>query len=305
MGITENLDSLKYILQEKRVPKQQPKYEFLRLSEWWQIEEAFNVCVKFDPESRPSARELFSALSLNETESSLNFMSLSVSQATALNDSDRALTQFLHGSTADNLPSTGPPPENDGTNACVFLDLAICDRLLVNNTPLEWAELKTVADDIIINFPTAINDLRNIGEMYEPISAYSLLKKHNLMEECSLSEEFVELSTQNVFTASGRNKFVRTLSSQAQNVSFTIGLYTCNPYAFVVGINSDAVFLLDTHPISEDCGGEGSGIIVFTNDNTGKSCRCLVQWILKRLLNSGVTKDGKQSFAWVTRGMNN
>ena len=293
-GVKENLDSLKHIFQKKQVPRQQPKDEFLRLSEWWQIEKAFNLCTKFDPESRPSARELFCTLSLNEPECSLNFMSLAVSQATALDDSDHALAECFDGSVANDVLPTGTSPENDGTNACVFLDLAICNRLLVNNIPLEWTDLKTTAEDIIINFPTVINNIRNIAELYEPISAYSLLREYSLLEECSLSEEFVELSTQSVFTASGRNKFVSALSSEAQRFSFAIGLYTSNPYTLMVGINSGAAFLVDTHPINESCGGDGNGIIVFTNDKTSTSCTYLVQWILKRLLNS---------FAWVTRGM--
>ena len=96
-------------------------------------------------------------------------------------------------------------PENDRTNTCVFLNLAICNSLLVNNIPFEWTDLKTIAEDIIINFPI-IHNIRNIEELYEPISAYSLLREYNLIEECSLSEEFVELSTQNVFTASGRKQ---------------------------------------------------------------------------------------------------
>ena len=102
-------------------------------------------------------------------------MSLGVSQATALDDSDHALAECFDGSVANDLLPIGASPENDGREACVFLDLAICNRLLLNNIPLEWTGLKTTAEDMIINFPTVI--IRNIAELYEPISAYSLLRE--------------------------------------------------------------------------------------------------------------------------------
>ena len=41
----------------------------------------------------------------------------------------------------------------------------------------------------------------------------------------------------------------------------------------MVGINSGAAFLVDTNPINESCGGDGNGIIVFTNDKQADRVR--------------------------------
>ena len=113
-GVAENLDSLKYMFQQKRLPIQQPKYEFLQLSEWWQIEEAFNACAKFDPESRPSATELLSVLSLNEPECSLNFMHLAVSQASALDVADHGVAERLNDNPINGLhPAVFSPGCNE------------------------------------------------------------------------------------------------------------------------------------------------------------------------------------------------
>lgn len=71
----------------------------------------------------------------------------------------------------------------------------------------------------------------------------------------------------------------------------------------MVGVHRDALFALDTHQISETLGGNGNGILLFTDDKEEKSVSLLVQWILKRLLRSGVAGDGQQSLAWITRGM--
>ena len=89
---------------------------------------------------------------------------------------------------------------------------------------------------------------------------------------------------------------------QASVSSSAIGLYTCEPYTFIIGVHNNAVFVLDTHQIGEVMGGNGNGILLYTNDATKRSCTRLVQWILKRLVSSGVSCDGKQSLAWITHG---
>ena len=54
-GYNECIDSLNLLLSDKQLPKPQPKYEFLQVSEWGQVIEAFEICAKFDPEMRPSS----------------------------------------------------------------------------------------------------------------------------------------------------------------------------------------------------------------------------------------------------------
>ena len=78
-----------------------------------------------------------------------------------------------------------------------------------------------------------------------------------------------------------------------------VGVYTCGKYTFLVGINGDSFFLVDTHPIGEELGGNGNGILVAAHDTGNRSCKLLVQWIMKRLLCSGVVPRDAQSFAWL------
>lgn len=114
-GMTECLDSLKCLLNEKRLPKQQPRYEFLQVSEWWQVEEAFHACAKFEPQLRPSASTLSSMLSVNQSEASLNLVPLAVSQATALDEVDSMLAERLDPTTAIKFHAV-TLPKSDGTN---------------------------------------------------------------------------------------------------------------------------------------------------------------------------------------------
>ncbi|XP_028391896.1 calcium-dependent protein kinase 2-like [Dendronephthya gigantea] len=183
-GLNESLDSLKCLHEARKVPQQRSNYEFLLLSEWWQVEEAYNACVKFDPNLRAQALELSSILSVKQPEESLNVVHLNVSQATALSNFDGMLAENIVQSapnttaalrTADEIICS--VPSNDGTNACVFLDLAICDRFLPLDQCMTWDELKSIAENVITEFPLLINTYRDINEIYEPISAYTLLKK--------------------------------------------------------------------------------------------------------------------------------
>ena len=58
-------------------------------------------------------------------------------------------------------------------------------------------------------------------------------------------------------------------------------------------------FLIDTHPVTEEFGGDGNGILVATNDLSLHSCRLFVNWILKRLRACGLTGQEMQSLAWL------
>ena len=109
--------------------------------------------------------------------------------------------------------------DSDGTNSCAFLGLEIANQFLASQEP------KTTAEDVISNYPVVINQLRN-KELYEPIAAYSLMRNNNLINNCTLSEEFVDEETQRVFSFAGRDHFVRVLVRFAQMLSYGVGLYT-------------------------------------------------------------------------------
>ena len=57
--------------------------------------------------------------------------------------------------------------------------------------------------------------------------------------------------------------------------------------------------MVDTHPICEEFGGDGNGIVIMTKDLTQRSGMLLVQWILKCLRTSGLNGEELQSFAWL------
>lgn len=294
-----NRKALVHFMKEERLPKHDPSYESMRVTEWWQLEEAYTASSKFEQECRPSLPELEMLLTSNQPEASLTILPLSVSQCTALEKADRNFAEATYGNEGSQLLHIAVP-QNDGTNGCTFFCLAICDWFLANKSTCEWEEIMTVSENIITKLPLSINKLRNVEETYEPLCAYRILRNKSLVPECDLSEEFVKQAS--VFSEAGRKELTNALACKGRTTTKAIGLYTCTPYTFIVGIHKEVYFILDTHPISETLGGDGNGILLLTEDVSSKSCQILTQWILKRLKQSGVRPGGQQSLAWVTQG---
>jgi hypothetical protein len=46
---------------------------------------------------------------------------------------------------------------------------------------------------------------------------------------------------------------------------------------FTIGICNNAVFLVDTHPLNEELGGNGSGLLMVTPDSSYRSCKSVIQ----------------------------
>lgn len=107
------------------------------------------------------------------------------------------------------------------------------------------------------------------------------------------------MSGSGVFSEKGRDELLSPLNTIPSGTKTKVGVYTCPPYAFMIGVYNNYIYLLDTHPISADLGGNGNGILVATNDRSSRSCRLISQWILKRLKASGVDEKTPQSLAWL------
>ena len=105
-GISFSDNALTDFLKRQELPCHDNKYEYFRITQWWQIEEVFKLCAKYDPRSRPTPAEALRLLDRNQPEASLRLVNLSVNQSSA------------------------QTPENDGTNCCAFLAMSICDRIV-------------------------------------------------------------------------------------------------------------------------------------------------------------------------------
>ena len=309
LGRPLTMDTMKLFTQIQQLPTHDLKYESIRVTEWWQLEEIFQMCAKFEPSFRPSTSEILQVFNFQNLEDSLTIKSLNVSQSTALEKKDNEFATIMQLSENTEIQAEFDTNadlnivENDGTNACVFFALHVCDIFMQNvknELCLSWDDLVGIGEETISTLPLKINAFRDMTETYDPVDAKAILTSNNLLAaNYELSEECV--SDNGVFTGLGRKELFDALSKQDPTEQGNrVGLYTCSPYTFLVGTNNSSYFLMDTHPIGEDLGGNGNGILVVTSDLSDKSCKLLIQWLLKRLKSSGVSGDSAQSFAWVT-----
>ena len=81
-----------------------------------------------------------------------------------------------------------------------------------------------------------------------------------------------------------------------------IAFYSCGGYIFTMGCAFGNLFIMDTHVMSEELGGNGKGLVkVFLHQNRQKAAENLCAWVWKRLSLSGVKSCFHQSFAEMTK----
>ena len=167
---------------------------------------------------------------------------------------------------------------------------------------VQWDDVKEIAEHVIVNLPRLVNKHRQIDQHYDAPEAKVKLRDLKLLSsDYKLSEECISSSA--VFSDHGRPEIINALTQKLDQVrqnESAVAIYTCRPYIFPVGKHKDALFLVDTHPVSEVVGGNGIGLLMVTPDCSPRSCKLLVQWIFKRLLNSGTSEKELQSMAWLT-----
>ena len=114
--------------------------------------------------------------------------------------------------------------------------------------------------------PLLIFQDRYIDEYHDVSEAKVVLKKLKLLSSnyYELSEECISSST--MLSDAGRTELINALSQKLDQFDTAVGIYTCCPYIFTVGKHKDAQFLVDTHPVSEEVGGNCNGLLLVTSD---------------------------------------
>ena len=124
----------------------------------------------------------------------MKFSPLSVSQATALEKSDELLAE-IHRSYPDyhGSSSTSGAPVNDGTNACSFLSLGVIDSLANRLDTLCEAEIPSLVESVILQFPSKFNIYRDSTKFYDSFEALEILTRNKLLKkELVFSEDILE-----------------------------------------------------------------------------------------------------------------
>ena len=251
---------LKELLGQNQLPKDKPKYDYLRSSSWKNLCSICYKCVTYEPENRPTADVVFD-MSLN---SCVDIQHLGISQ----NDIDSLKTQ-------EDLPS------NTSINGCTFLSILIADKMLRNSSTI--LEPKVIATDFILNFPVQINCIRSVDKHYSIDEAY------NIMKLCGTIIKPLEFEiVMHVIDRQPVNKiqadFSATLTQllERNEDKLFCGLFVCPPYAVLVHRQSKGVLsVVDTHPLPEKYGGCDMGAVISAKDDQAGIAN-LCQWMFER-----------------------
>ena len=246
------------------LPQGDNSFDLLKATKWNNIYDAFINGAKVNPCERNDLSQLKALLQQDITSTGFPFH---VHQGSALAAAQQPFEQFRY-------------PANDGTNACTFLSLKMCEQILSNGIS-DWQEIKEKAEQIIISFPAEINRHRNKEVYYDVSTAYDTMVRRKLITEC----ELIDRSTgQEVFSEDGRAELIKSIELMED-----VAVVTVPPYTFVVGRNECQFFVIDTHVISEALGGNGNGILkLFENISS------ITKWIWQRLAAVGVKSSLQQ-----------
>ena len=138
-------------------------------------------------------------------------------------------------------------------------------------------------DDLIWNYPSAINSLREKSEMYDIPTANNILRK---VEPVVILDMDDRVGIEPVFSRIGMKSLKEALTFLEKG---GCAFYTCGLFTFFLGRNmSGHWFLVDTHPVPIDCGGtgEGCGIILTSAHPVG-----ICEWLWRRIL---ISKNEKE-----------
>ena len=81
---------------------------------------------------------------------------------------------------------------NDGTNACSFLSLGVIDSLAKRLGTLCEAEIPSLVESVILQFPSKFNIYRDSTKFYDSFEALEILTRNRLLKkELVFSEDIL------------------------------------------------------------------------------------------------------------------
>ena len=288
---------LQDILRSGHSPNMTVKYTKLQASFWSHILYLHERCTSFDYSNRfLDIREVSNYL-MESAAISFEHYSLSIHQGSAVEKKNLIIAENIAGGFE---PSGKFEVTNDGTNACVFLALKICDTVFTEKSSGNQIQTQKafsdIAEEVIWNYPEILNPLRDISSLYTVLDAYTLMRgNEHLTNILGISEEL--LTYNSVFSSVSRAALISKLIDLAEKSDDFLSIFTCEPYSIVIGQFQKKLFILDTHAVPIECGGNGNAGMRVYDSNTSLYCRCVSEWLWNRLAASGVKDDTGQSLA--------
>ena len=201
---------------------------------------------------------------------------------------NKSMSEDLRSDLASNFQST------DGSNACVYLCTKIADELLKSDNVSDknkFSFIQNVAEETIRSLPKCLNPLRDVRDFADVDDALKLMNQHCIINTQYITKELLEKqSSDNLEDKQKHLKLaLKSLQRSTNSEGKAFAVYTCHPYAILVGVLSSNVLIIDTHKVSSEVGGEESGLMVLLDNDSNQNDNALdsvVHWISLRMKKS-------------------
>ena len=141
--------------------------------------------------------------------------------------------------------------------------------------------------DSIINYPQSFNSFRETARLYDTYEAYDILCSNNLLHNKFEFQEYL-VENEAIYSFGLQREIMKGIDSMqnsAKELNSPVGcIFHFSIYIFsLLVFRSDEIIIIDSHPISEEIGENGNGIIVHS-----LSKEKIYNWIMKHVMQSKV-----------------
>ena len=253
-------------------PAQLTKYAINRTGQWKTLHDIYLMCIMLNPAERPTVKSLLKT-----------FLSQNV-QMKSLLISQESITDAIEQEIAKGHCATEYRIEDHQTvNACSFLSVLVSEKILLDLAHKGGVAIDEIAQDMLLNFPSKINAMRDQNQFYSVAEAYDMLRSGSCIRELDF---LVKLHCTKAVDA---NEGIDELCSKVNGLLEHHGdegfcaIYTCPPYIFILCKQSNGkLCIIDSHPISREFGGTGNGGIIEVSQPEIE-LPSLLRWLYSRM----------------------
>lgn len=148
-----------------------------------------------------------------------------------------------------------------------------------------------MAEETIRSLPNRVNHLRKVSDYADVYDALQIMTQHAIINtQYTTTEILAKQSSDNLEDEQRHLKSaLKSLEKSKNAEGKAFAVYTCNPYAILVGVVRSTFIITDTHKVHEEVGGKDSGLLVLFNLKSIQKDDVLdgvVNWISLRMKRS-------------------
>lgn len=139
--------------------------------------------------------------------------------------------------------------------------------------------------------PKRVNPLRHVSDFADCYDALKIMNQHGIINAQYITKELMEKQSSDNLEDKQKHlkSSLKSLQRSTNAEGKVFAVYTCHPYAILVGAVSSNVVIIDTHKVPLEVGGEEAGLLAFFNIESNQNDDVLdsvVHWISLRMKRS-------------------